>query len=110
MALGGTSSTFALLTGQEVSVSVFAAGTSQPRQSLKIVSGGLVVHVSRQVNSQGLADNFDINQFPDLIRQGVHLSEVALGLLDGDRPASTLVTTVDTPSAGSSSRVGVHGR
>lgn len=109
MALGEISSTFVLLNGQEVSVSVFAAGTNQPRQTVKIVSEGLVVHVSRAVNSQAQADSFDGSQFVEVIQQGIQLAEVSVGLLQGFEVGSTVPTSSITPSAGSSLGRGLHG-
>ena len=109
MALGGIPSTFVLLSGQEVSVSNFAAGASQPRQTVKIVSEGLVVHISRAVNSQAQADSFDSSQFAEVILQGVQLAEVSVGLLQGFEVGGTVSTSSITPSAGSSLGRGLHG-
>ncbi len=109
MALGGIPSTYFLPDGQEVSVAQFSAGTSQPRQSVKIVSEGLVIHISRSVNSQFQADNFDVGQFPEVIKQGIQLAEATVGLLQGTNTVDSIETTISTPSAASGLGRGSHG-
>ena len=92
---------FDLPAGQELVVARLVVNTNQPRQTVKLVLGDLTVHVSRSVNSTGVADNFTASQDPGLIHRGLQLCEISLQALRGEATGSVPSFAPDTLSASS---------